>query len=176
LWEETLGLYGLDERNDAGEEFLELCATNNLTIMNTWFQKKDLHLGTWMHPATKRHHMIDFVVMRTSQRSLCSDVQVMRGANCWSDHHMLRAKLTVKFPIPFTIHRFGDHQTQKLFSDSLTSTLPISPTDSSEQSLTKCMEHNQDLHPGNSQGDHWVRKEVPARLVLRECPCHHTSD
>ena len=39
LWEETLGLYGLDERNDAGEEFLELycmCATNNLTIMNTF--------------------------------------------------------------------------------------------------------------------------------------------
>ena len=146
LWEETLGLYGLDERNDAGEEFLELCATNNLTIMNTWFQKKDLHLGTWMHPATKRHHMIDFVVMRTSQRSLCSDVQVMRGANCWSDHHMLRAKLTLKLnqpkpskrrPIPFAIHRFGDHRTRELFSDSLTSTLIKSPTDPSEQSSTK---------------------------------------
>ena len=100
LWKETLGYHGLDERNDAGEEFLEFCTTNHLSVMNTmsYFQKKDIHLGTWMHPATKRFHMIDYVVMRTNQRKFCNDVQVMRGANCWSDHQMVHAKLTVKLP------------------------------------------------------------------------------
>ena len=96
LWRGTLGVHGLDERNDAGEEFLEFCATNQLTIMNSWFQKKEIHLGTWMHPATKKHHMIDFVIMRASQKMLCMDVRVMKGANCWSDHRMVRARLRIK--------------------------------------------------------------------------------
>ena len=52
---------GLGTCNEAGERLLELCAINNLTIMNTWFKKKPVHLGTWVHPATKQAHMIDFV-------------------------------------------------------------------------------------------------------------------
>ena len=66
--------------------------------MNTWFQKKNIHYGTWMHLATKLSHMIDFVVMRANQRVCCSDVQVMRGANCWTDHKLVRAKLKVSLP------------------------------------------------------------------------------
>ncbi len=41
----------IGESNRAGEEFLELCAINQLTVMNTWF-KKDVHLGSWMHPSS----------------------------------------------------------------------------------------------------------------------------
>ena len=44
LWQEALGLHGLNERNAAGKEFLEFCATNRFIIMNTWFQKKEIHL------------------------------------------------------------------------------------------------------------------------------------
>ena len=43
-----------------------------------------------MNPATKRCHMIDFVVMRAEQRVVCRDVQVMRGTNCWTDHLLAR--------------------------------------------------------------------------------------
>ena len=39
--------------------------------------------------------MIDYVIMRADQRVLCTDVRVMRGATCWSDHNMLRVKLKV---------------------------------------------------------------------------------
>ena len=53
--------------NLAEEEFLEFCASNKLMMMNTWLQKK-VKLGTWIHPATKRSHMIDFVVMSSGQR------------------------------------------------------------------------------------------------------------
>ena len=42
--------------------------------------------------------MIDFVVMRAEQRVVCRDVQVMRGANCWTDHKLVRAKLKVTVP------------------------------------------------------------------------------
>ena len=71
-----------------------------------------------MHPANKKHYMIDYMVMRASQRRLCTDVQVMRGANCWTDHLMVRAKVCIdlapsgsakgKSSIPFAVHDLGN--------------------------------------------------------------------
>ena len=92
-WRGVRGRHGLGECNGAGERILEFCAINNLTIMSTWFSKKPIHIATWRHPATKQMHMIDYVVMRAEQREFCTDVQVMRGASCRSDHRMVRAKL-----------------------------------------------------------------------------------
>ena len=81
MWRGTLGIHGLgihglEEKNEAGEEFLEFCTSNRLTIMNTWFKKKEIHLSTWMHAATKKHIMIDFIVMREEQRIFCKDVKL----------------------------------------------------------------------------------------------------
>ena len=115
LWQGVIGKHGLSERNFVGEEFLEFCALNQFSIMNTWFQKKKIYQGTWTHPATKKCHMIEFVVMRAEQRVVGRDVQVMRGANCWTDHKLVRAKLKVTVPhsakreekisLPFAIHK-----------------------------------------------------------------------
>ena len=63
--------------------------------MNTWFQKRDIYQGTWMHPATKKCHMM---VMRPEQRVVCRDVQVMREAKCWTDHKLVIGKLKVALP------------------------------------------------------------------------------
>ena len=82
LWHGVLGRNGKREHNLAGEEFLAFCAANKFSIMNTWFQKKEIHQGTCMHPATKKCQMIDFVVMKAGQRVYCRDVQVMSGAIC----------------------------------------------------------------------------------------------
>ena len=66
-----------------------------------------------MHPATKLSHMIDLVVMKACQRAYCRDVQVMRGANCWTDHKLVRAKVMIGQPkmhsrekrlLPFSVH------------------------------------------------------------------------
>ena len=98
-----------------GEEFLEFSTLYRFSIMNTWFQKKKIYQGTRTNPATKKCHMIDFVMMRAEQRVVCRDVQVMRGANCWTDHKLVRAKLKVNVPhsakrkekisLPFAIHK-----------------------------------------------------------------------
>ena len=53
LWLGVVGKHGLSEGNFVGE-FLEFCALNQFSIMNTWFQKKKIYQGTWMHPATKK--------------------------------------------------------------------------------------------------------------------------
>ena len=46
LMARTSGETGMIERNLAGHELLEFCAINNLSIMNIWFQKKEVHQGT----------------------------------------------------------------------------------------------------------------------------------
>ena len=79
--------------NEAGAELLSFCALNELAIMNTQFEKKSIHKQTWQHPGSKKWHCIDYVIMRQRQRRLCSDVSVVRSAECWTDHNLLRAKL-----------------------------------------------------------------------------------
>ena len=105
-WNGALGRHGTGDLNEAGMFLLSFCSSNDLTIMNTCFEKKAIHKQTWQHPGTKKWHCIDYIIMRKSQRRLCSDAQVMRGAECWSDHRMLRAKLLLgkksytKSPLP----------------------------------------------------------------------------
>ena len=74
LWRGIRGRYGIGAGNEAGDRLLEFCAVNQLTVMNTWFAKKDIHLATWQHPATRQQYMIDYVLMRAGQHTACTDV------------------------------------------------------------------------------------------------------
>ena len=100
VWRGVRGRHGLGNCNEAGEDLLEFCAVNRLTIMNTWFTKKAAHLATWKHPATKQLHMIDYIILRAEQRTLCQNVQVMRGATCWTDHFLVRGRINLSLPKP----------------------------------------------------------------------------
>ena len=54
VWSNVLGHFGIDNINQAGEDLLSFCNLNQLSMMNTWFQKKANHFGAWTHPATKQ--------------------------------------------------------------------------------------------------------------------------
>ena len=97
-WAGVRGAHGVGKMNEAGADLLSFCALNELTIMNTCFQKKNIHKFTWQHPGTKEWHCIDYVVMRQKQRRLCRDVGVVRSADCWTDHKLLCAKILMKVP------------------------------------------------------------------------------
>ena len=138
MWSDVVGKHGIDDKNEAGDHLLDFCATNELSVMNTWFEKKQIYLGTWMHPATKQFHMIDLVVMRAAQRMLCTDVRVMRGANCWTDHQLVRAKvrLSVKHvgtahnkDSPFAVHILSDKVKEKAFCEEVSHLLQQQPHD-----------------------------------------------
>ena len=45
---------------------------------------------------TKHWHCIDYVIMWKNDQSLCQDVNVRRSAECWTDHKLLYAKLSLK--------------------------------------------------------------------------------
>ena len=89
------GPHGYDELNDAGRELLSFLSTNEATVCNTWFQKRDISKQTWQHPKSQKWHCIDYLIMRKTHRRKCLDVPVMHGADYNTDHRMLRAKLVV---------------------------------------------------------------------------------
>ena len=136
---DVVGPHGIGQCNAAGEDLLVFCNVNRLSVMNTWFRKK--FYGTWMHPATKEVHLIDYVVVRADQRSEWHDVQVMRGANCWSEHSMVRGKFSYEvghkkfYPVasaryrPIAVARLRDDKVSKAFSEKVSDLLPAEAVD-----------------------------------------------
>ena len=92
-WWRVRGPCGLGMVNEAGAELLNFLLLNGTTICNTWFQKRNIHGQTWQHPKTRNWHCIDYVMMREKDHRRCVDVEVKRGAECHTDHQLLRAKL-----------------------------------------------------------------------------------
>ena len=90
-WKGVLELHGTRKLNSNGLMLLSLCAENHLTISNTLFQQADKYKTTWMHPRSKQWHLIDYVICR--QRDICDIriTRVMRGADCWTDHRLVRS-------------------------------------------------------------------------------------
>ena len=100
VWSGVRRRHSLGNCNEAGEDFLEFCAVNRLTIMNTCMVLHESYTPGYVEAPsyTKLLHMIDYIVMRAEQRTLCRDVQVMRGATCWTDHFMDRGRISLSFP------------------------------------------------------------------------------
>ena len=111
--------------------------------MNTWF-KKSIHLGTWVHPATKQTHTIDFVMMSRDQRQLCADVRMYRSACCWTDHYLVKRKLILCFSwkkkkgvtsVPLAVHLLRSQGVRDRYQQSL---LKATFTSASQQSGRVC--------------------------------------
>ena len=99
-WAGVLGRHGVGKINDNGILLLSKCAEHDLCITNTTFRTADKFKTTWMHPRSKHWHMIDFVITR--QRDI-RDVRItraMRGAECWTDHRLVRTILKLHIPPP----------------------------------------------------------------------------
>ena len=114
--------------NEAGVDLLSFCALNELAIMNSFFEKKSIHKHTWQHPGSKKWHCIDYVIMKQGQRRWCSDVSVVRSAECWTDHKLLRARLYLLLPPKtqkgqirkrYAVARLSDTETREQYSRSV---------------------------------------------------------
>ena len=61
------------------------------TVCNTWFQKRAIH----KYSNSKKWHCIDYAIVKQSHCRRCVDISAMHGAECNTDHKMLRIKLVV---------------------------------------------------------------------------------
>ena len=74
----------------------ELCATHQLTITNTRFQLPDKLQMTWMHPRSHRWHHLDHIITRSRDVQDIQLTRVLRSAECWTDHRLLRSTVKVR--------------------------------------------------------------------------------
>ena len=121
---------------------LTLCSEEELTNTNTLFEQPDIHKATWMHPRSKHWHLIDYVITR---RRDINDIQVpraMRGADCWSDHVMLRCKASFRIASrhrkqpssvkkKLDVRKLNDRQVQDALKEPLTKNLRQLPQNES---------------------------------------------
>ena len=119
-WPLVMGKHGIGKCNSNGELLLALCSEFELIVTNTMFKQKDERNTTWMHPRSRHWHMIDFIITRCRDKMDIHNTRVMRGANCWTDHQMLRSK--VAFRIRQKHNRQGTSKPTKLNIAKLSTT------------------------------------------------------
>ena len=61
-WPTCIDHHGDGKINENGERLLELCCNRNLCATNTYFQVKQKHHVSWMHP--RSHHQLNFVITK----------------------------------------------------------------------------------------------------------------
>ena len=162
--------------------------------MNAWFTKKFEHLATWNYPATKQWHMIDYVMMRADQRQLCCDVQVMRGASCWTDHTMIRGKARIHLPfsrtkrkassnVPLAVHLLHDQGRREAYQHKLDQCLLDHPHNDGYPAernwtlLKECiMETAEECVGRNKQPDWFMEARSTLQPILEaKHQAHHES-
>ena len=124
-WVFFLGKHGIGNASSNGNLLLSLCSEHKLRITNTKFQLPNKLKTTWKHARSGHWHLIDYIITR-----------VMRGADCWTDHRLLiarvkrRIKKTTrkngsKVPKKYCVARLREDETADTFRESVESQLRI---------------------------------------------------
>ena len=84
--EKTTGKKGCGEINENGERLAYICGLNDLVIVGTIFEHKEIHKLTWISPDGNVKNQIDHVLINGRWKHSLHNVTVKRGADVGSDH------------------------------------------------------------------------------------------
>ena len=93
---DTVGPFGLGQRNENGQRVIECCQKHNLMVANTWFQSRENTRHTWISPDGTTKNQIDYVLVEKRFRNGVKNCKARLDADCGSDHNPVLARLCVK--------------------------------------------------------------------------------
>ena len=109
-WSEVLGKFGNGKENDNGLRLLMKCTEHGLAITNTFFLMPLKWYGSWRHPRSKHVHLLDYILTKRSDIADFLSTRVVRGAECGTDHFMVRSVVAFQIKHP----RSYNQRTKKL--------------------------------------------------------------
>ena len=95
-WPQTLEKFGRGKMNSNGEMLLTMCSEHELAITNTFFNYSDKWYHSWKHPRSKHPTLLDYIIIRRCDQKDLRSTRAMRGAECSTDHFMIRSKCNIK--------------------------------------------------------------------------------
>ena len=99
-WGEVIDRHGKAAMNGNGQKLLRLCAMNELVVLNTFYQHRDIHKFTWESKGRGFRSVIDYFITRKVLRPEVADAKVIRGAEAGSDHYLVLMKVNLKVRKP----------------------------------------------------------------------------
>ena len=86
-FENVHGGQALGKGNHESERLLEFAVANELVVGNSWFKKKFEHLVTYQSRDCKAQ--IDYILCKRSFRKMVSNVKVIVGEECATQHRLV---------------------------------------------------------------------------------------
>jgi endonuclease/exonuclease/phosphatase family metal-dependent hydrolase len=88
----TVGNHSLHhDSNDSGQRLRDFTFSKDLVVSSTYCPHKGIHKYTWTSPDGITHNQIDHLLIQRRNASSIIDVRTCHGANCGSDHHLVKA-------------------------------------------------------------------------------------
>ncbi|CAF3582803.1 unnamed protein product [Rotaria socialis] len=82
----TVGPFGLGNKNDRGDNLVTWCQSHNLVITNTWYKNPPRRLWTWRSPGDRTRNQIDYIMASHRFRNSIISSKAFPGSDCGSDH------------------------------------------------------------------------------------------
>ena len=121
------GGMGFGTRNAEGERILEFGDAVGMVVCNTFFKKEDTKLITYQ--SGDYRSMIDYLMVRKTDRCLVKDVKVISSEECVPQHQMVigrlvlpmkpqKKKIVMFVPKP-RVWKLKDEETSRLFTHEM---------------------------------------------------------
>ena len=81
--------------NGIGKRLLDFCQSSGLSITNSFFKHKEIHMYSWENPGQNRKSLLDYVIVEEDLRKLVLDTRVYRSFGLDSDHYLVASKLRI---------------------------------------------------------------------------------
>jgi len=119
--ETIIGPFGSGNRNENSDSLISLCASHKLTIVGSWFRRRNIH--RWTHVSrhlneeNKLKREIDHFLLR--DRNDAIQLRVMRGIEAPSntDHYLVLLRFRIAFPFSAPRSKTKRIDSHRLFHD-----------------------------------------------------------